>query len=430
MAAEPPDPHGIQDAEAGVERRDDPWCEPRGLPGRELQRQLGQVPVDQQVGRRRDRKSGLRHFLGLVAGDPEHVQGLRPGRHLDRPCVVVEHRLRQRAEEPRVPERDQPLRGRVLEEVAEGDVVLGKAVPQLARMASAGLLHFEQLVQPGEHVGVPVLETLQQPVQQALEAVDQLGELSVGRTGALKGAAVRAHRQPAATGRQPQPEHGRPLVKGHPQIVKDSLDAGGMTALLLNRVQDEPDRALDLSVQMTDQMGESTGLGLLGEQLARGGEPLGGSLANLLAEALDDAFLPRREGRRKLLSRCHADPFSNAPAAARPRSGGPLRAGRRRRLGRALNTPSHESTTPRPPGRLAAILPGQPPEYRFGMTGRRGAGPCQYSVITDATELAGGPRLTAWAAAPTLRGSPGVRDLPEGVAQLGRYGYRPGGYGR
>jgi hypothetical protein len=89
-----------------------------------------------------------------------------------------------------------------------------------------------------------------------------------------------------------------------------------MTALLLNRVQDEPDRPLDLPVKVTDQMGESTGLGLLSEQLARGGEPLAGSLANLRAQTLDDAFLPRREGRRDLLSWCHADPFSNAPAAA------------------------------------------------------------------------------------------------------------------
>ena len=62
VAAEPPDPDRVQDAEAGVERRDDPGQEPRGLPGRELQRQLGQVPVDQQVARRRDRHCGLQHF--------------------------------------------------------------------------------------------------------------------------------------------------------------------------------------------------------------------------------------------------------------------------------------------------------------------------------------------------------------------------------
>ena len=79
-----------------------------------------------------------------------------------------------------------------------------------------------------------------------------------------------------------------------------------MTALLLDRVQDEPDRALDLPVKVTDQMGESAGLGLLGEQLARGGEPLGGSLAYLGAQTLDDAFLPRRKSRQGLLSWCHA----------------------------------------------------------------------------------------------------------------------------
>ena len=197
-------------------------------------------------------------------------------------------------------------------------MVLGKAVPQLPGVAAAGLLHLKQLVQPVEHVGVPVLETLQQPVQQALEAVDQLGELPVGRTGPLQGAAVRAHRQPPVARSQPQPEHGRLLLSGHPQIVKDSLDAGGMTALLLNRVQDEPDRALDLPVQMSDQMGDGAGLGLLGEQLARGGEPLGGSLAYLRAETLDDAFLPRRKSRQGLLSWCHADPFSNAPGCRPP----------------------------------------------------------------------------------------------------------------
>ena len=36
------------------------------------------------------------HFPGPVAGDPEQVQRLRPGRHLQRPRVVVEHRLRRR----------------------------------------------------------------------------------------------------------------------------------------------------------------------------------------------------------------------------------------------------------------------------------------------------------------------------------------------
>ena len=229
-------------------------------------------------------------------------------------------------------------------------MVLGKAVPQLSGVAAAGLLHLEQLVQPGEHVGVPVLETLQQPVQQAFEAVDQPVELPVGGTGPLEGAAVRAHRQPSVTGGQLQPEYGRLLLSGHPQIIKDSLDAGGMTALLLNRVKDEPDRALDLPVKVTDQMSEGAGVGLLGEQLARGGEPLGGSLANLLVQALDDAFLPRREGRRRLLSWCHADPFSNAPAAsARDPGGREMCAGRRRRLGRALNTSGYESTTLRPP---------------------------------------------------------------------------------
>jgi hypothetical protein len=48
-------------------------------------------------------------------------------------------------------------------------------------VAAAGLLHLEQVVQPGEHVGVPVLEAL----QQALEAVDQLVELRVGGAGPI-----------------------------------------------------------------------------------------------------------------------------------------------------------------------------------------------------------------------------------------------------
>src|ERR1700733_13556016 len=65
-------------------------------------------------------------------------------------------------------------------------------------------------------------------------------------------------------------------------------------------------------------MGEGAGPGLLGEQIARGGEPLGGSLADLLAQALDDAFLARRKRRQGLVLWCHADPFPNAPAAARP----------------------------------------------------------------------------------------------------------------
>jgi hypothetical protein len=47
VTAESPDPDGIQDAEARVERSDDPGCEPRGFPCREPQRQLGQVPVGQ-----------------------------------------------------------------------------------------------------------------------------------------------------------------------------------------------------------------------------------------------------------------------------------------------------------------------------------------------------------------------------------------------
>jgi hypothetical protein len=121
-----------------------------------------------------------------------------------------------------------------------------------------------------------------------------------------------------------------------------------MTAFLLNRVQDEPDRALDLPVQVSDQMRESAGLRMLGEQLARGSEPLGGSLAYLRPETLDDAFLPRRKRRQGLLSWCHADPFPNA-ADCRP-SKTPMGAGRRRRLGRALNTPGYESTTPLTPG--------------------------------------------------------------------------------
>ena len=233
-------------------------------------------------------------------------------------------------------------------------MVLGKAVPQLPGVAAAGLLHLKQFVQPVEHVGVPVLETLQETVQQALEAVDQLGELPVGRTGPLQGAAVRAHRQPPVARSQLQPEHGRLLVSGHPHIVKDSLDAGGMTALLLNWVQDEPDRALDLPVKMSDQMGDGAWLGLLDEQLARGGEPLGGSFAYLRAETLDDAFLPRRKSRQGLLSWCHADPSSNAPGLPPARDpGGPLRVGRWRRLERAINTPGYESSTlrTRPPGR-------------------------------------------------------------------------------
>src|ERR1700689_1083734 len=104
-----------------------------------------------------------------------------------------------------------------------------------------------------------------------------------------------------------------------------------MTALLLNRVQDEPHRALDLPVEVTDQMGDSSRLRLLGEQLACGSEPLGGSLANLPVPTLEDVFPPWREGRGELRSWCHADPFSNAPAAARD-------TGRRVRLRRAIHT--------------------------------------------------------------------------------------------
>jgi hypothetical protein len=272
--------------------------------------------------------TGIATAVCSTSPGSSRVQDLRPRRHLKHPRILVRHRLRRRAEEPRVPQRHQPLRGRALKEVADSDVVLGKGVPQLASVAPAGLLHLEQLVQPSEHICVPVLETLQQAVQQALETVNQLGELPVRRPRPIKGAAMRAHRQPPVTGGQLQPEHGRLLLNGHPQLLNHSLDTGGMTALLLNRIQDEPDRALDLPVKMTDQMGQSPRLRLMGKQLARRSEPLSNSLANLLAQTINDTFLPRREARRQLLSRYHSDPFSNAPNATRPDADGqPMRAG-------------------------------------------------------------------------------------------------------
>jgi hypothetical protein len=140
-----------------------------------------------------------------------------------------------------------------------------------------------------------------------------------------------------------------------------------MTALLLDRVQDVPHRALDLPVHVSDQMGDGAGLRLLGEQLARGGEPLGGPLAYLRAETLDDAFLPRRKSRQPLLSWCHADPFPNAPGCSLPetqatycaRGGGG--AWDAHSILQVVNLLRRET-----PGRPAAIQPGPPSGMPLG----------------------------------------------------------------
>ena len=167
-------------------------------------------------------------------------------------------------------------------------------------MRRAWLGHLEQVIEPGEHVDVPVLETLEQPVEQFLKAGHEIVERAVCWPRGFKGGAVRPHREPAqvALPGQPEPELRDRLVVRDLKLVQDRYHAGAMLIPSLSAVpggiKNRAHSAFYLAQEMRDQVSDSSAARILAEQSTRGDKKLGWPLTDL-PQPSDDALLPSRQ---------------------------------------------------------------------------------------------------------------------------------------
>jgi hypothetical protein len=144
----------------------------------------------------------------------------------------VQHWPGRRGEITSLGQGGQPCCRRAPEEVGQAGNVLREVVPEILDPLGRRSLGQER-VQPREDTEVPRLEPLQQAVEEFLNAIDELGECHVGRTGRIQGRPVRPPRQAARISltRQAQPEPGCRVISRNSELLQNCPDFGLMPIL-------------------------------------------------------------------------------------------------------------------------------------------------------------------------------------------------------